>query len=73
MKLDNNLKLVEFCAGTGAFSLAFKSINVEVVYANDFDKNSEKIFNENHKGVKLDCLGDRILFYKILSIPNNIY
>jgi DNA (cytosine-5)-methyltransferase 1 len=49
-----NLKLAEFCAGTGAFSLAFKSINIEVVYANDCDKNSEKIFNENHN-VKLDC------------------
>lgn len=48
------LKLVEFCAGTGAFSLAFKENNVKVVYANDFDKNSEKIFNENND-IKLVC------------------
>jgi DNA (cytosine-5)-methyltransferase 1 len=69
MKLNNNLKLVEFCAGTGAFSLAFKSINVDVVYANDFDKNSEKIFNENNKGLKLDCRDINII--KVEDIPKH--
>jgi len=40
--------LVEFFAGTGAFSLAFDNTNkVKSIYANDFCKNSEKIYNEN--------------------------
>lgn len=40
--------LAEFFAGTGAFSLAFENTkNVKTVFANDFCKNSEKIYNEN--------------------------
>jgi len=41
-------KLAELFTGTGAFSLAFHNTQkVETVFANDFCKNSEKIFNEN--------------------------
>jgi len=48
--MTNKFKLVEFCAGTGAFSYAFEKTNcVETIFANDIDKNSEIIFNENFK------------------------
>lgn len=51
----NKFKLAELFTGTGAFSLAFeKTKKVETVYANDFCKNSEKIFNENFQ-IKLNC------------------
>lgn len=53
--MSNKLKLAEFCAGTGAFSYAFeKKGDVKTVYSNDFDKNSEKIYNENFS-IKMDC------------------
>ncbi len=40
-------RLAEFCCGTGAFSLACKSENVKLVFANDIDKNSSAVFNAN--------------------------
>ena len=41
-------KLVDLCAGTGTFSLAFeKTGRVKVIFANDFDKQSEIIYNAN--------------------------
>jgi DNA (cytosine-5)-methyltransferase 1 len=53
--MDNKLKLVEFCAGTGAFSFAFdKTKKVETIFANDFEPNSERIYNTNFK-TKLLC------------------
>jgi len=53
--MTTKLKLAEFCAGTGAFSFAFEKTNlVETIFANDFEPNSEKIFNENFK-IKLKC------------------
>jgi DNA (cytosine-5)-methyltransferase 1 len=60
------MKLAELFTGTGGFSCGFKqtkfgreseppkSIKIDIVYANDFDKNSEKIFNLNND-IKLDC------------------
>ena len=48
-------KLAELFTGTGAFSLAFDTTHkVETIYANDFCKKSEIIFNENFP-IKLDC------------------
>ncbi len=48
-----NYKLADLCAGTGAFSLAFeKTKKVETVFANDFDKNSKTIYDDNF-GLKL--------------------
>ena len=36
------MKLVEFCAGTGAFSLVFEKTNlVKTIFANDYEPNSE--------------------------------
>jgi DNA (cytosine-5)-methyltransferase 1 len=53
--MNNKLKLAEFCAGTGSFSLASEKTNkIKTIFANDFDKNSEKIFNENFT-IKLLC------------------
>lgn len=49
------LKMVDLCAGTGAFSLGFEQTGcVETVFANDVDKNSEIIYNENFNH-KLNC------------------
>ncbi len=39
--------LAEFCAGTGAFSLGFENHDVKTIFANDFDINSKKIFDDN--------------------------
>lgn len=63
----SKLKLVELFTGTGAFSLAFENTKkVETIFANDFCKNSEKIFNENFL-LKLSC--SNINDIKITDIP----
>ncbi len=42
-------KVADLFAGTGAFSYCFeKHPNMQCVYANDYCKNSEKVFNANH-------------------------
>lgn len=65
--MSNKLKLAEFCAGTGAFSYAFHNTKkVETIYANDFEKNSKKIFDQNFS-IKLDCKDIHDL--KIEDIP----
>lgn len=38
-------RVVDLCAGTGAFSLAFKS--EKVVFSNDYDKKSKIIYDHN--------------------------
>lgn len=51
------LRVAELCAGTGAFSLAFKIVDVhkyDVVFANDFEPTSKQIFDANNT-VKLLC------------------
>ncbi len=66
--MSQKLKLAEFCAGTGAFSYAFhKTDKVNTVYANDFEKNSKKIFDQNFS-IKLDCKDIHDL--KIEEIPS---
>ena len=48
MKNNKVYNLAEFFAGTGAFSLAIENTKkVKTIYANDFCKNSEIIYNEN--------------------------
>lgn len=43
------MNVIDLFAGTGAFSLSFGKYNsVKCVYANDFDKASEKIYKLNH-------------------------
>ena len=47
-KANQNLRMVDLCAGTGSFSLAFESTGlVDIVYANDIDKSSKIIYDEN--------------------------
>jgi site-specific DNA-cytosine methylase len=46
------LKMIDLCAGTGAFSYVLsKTGKVDVVFANDIDESSKKIYdnNFNHK------------------------
>lgn len=66
---NNKLKMIDLCAGTGAFSHAFESTKkVNVVFANDFEESSKKIYDENfdHKLT----LGD-ICNYDVKKIPSH--
>ena len=68
--MESKMKLVEFCAGTGAFSLVFEKTNlVKTIFANDYEPNSEKIFNENFT-IKLKCCDINTLDSKN-DIPNH--
>jgi DNA (cytosine-5)-methyltransferase 1 len=52
--MTNKYKIIDLFAGTGAFSYSFLKINddkYECVFANDFDKNSEKIYKLNHPDI----------------------
>lgn len=52
IRKDDKLKMIDLCAGTGAFTYAFESTNkVDVVFANDIDPSSKLIYdtNFNHK------------------------
>lgn len=45
---ENKLKMVDLYAGTGGFSVAFESTDrVQTVFANDYFKKSQQIFNTN--------------------------
>lgn len=63
------LKMIDLFAGTGAFSLAFKNAgDVECVFANDYDKSSKIIYDENfnHK-LTLKDLND----IEMIDIPEH--
>ena len=47
------MKLIDLCAGTGAFSKSFSEFGVDCVYANDLCKSSKEIYDLNHN-IKLD-------------------
>lgn len=52
MNKKKKLKMIDLCAGTGAFTYAFESTNlVEVIFANDCDQSAKTIYdiNFNHK------------------------
>ena len=52
IQINNKLKMIDLCAGTGAFSYAFQSTGkVNIIYANDIEEASKKIYdnNFNHK------------------------
>ena len=49
----HDVALIDLCAGTGAFSLAFDVPGCRCVFANDMEKASESAFNINHNGVRL--------------------
>lgn len=43
-----NIKMIDLCAGTGAFTYAFEKTKlVDVVYANDFEPTSKTIYDHN--------------------------
>lgn len=49
---NKKLKMIDLCAGTGAFTYAFEQTNlVDVVFANDLEQSSKIIYdyNFNHK------------------------
>jgi DNA (cytosine-5)-methyltransferase 1 len=51
-----SLKMVELCAGTGCFTLAFESTQqVECIYANDMNKHSKKIYETNFPNHPFIC------------------
>tara|TARA_B100001094_G_scaffold272595_1_gene278516 strand:+ start:875 stop:1903 length:1029 start_codon:yes stop_codon:yes gene_type:complete len=48
-KMNNiNFSMIDLFSGTGAFSKAFEKMNIQCCFANDFCKNSQKIFDMNH-------------------------
>jgi DNA (cytosine-5)-methyltransferase 1 len=48
--ISDKLKLAEFFAGTGSFSLGFEATGkFETIYANDINENSKKIYDLNFK------------------------
>lgn len=44
------MKVAEFCTGTGAFTMASEKAGFEVVYANDFVKESRNVYEKNFPG-----------------------
>lgn len=52
--MDDDIQIVDLFAGTGAFSYAFKKVfrkakkEIKCVFANDFCRESEAIYNMNH-------------------------
>ncbi len=54
----SNIKLIDLCAGTGAFSKAFENLNVKTVFSNDICKYSKLLYDTNftHKLTHMDLL-----------------
>lgn len=48
MENKKEIHMIDLFAGTGAFSTAFEDNNIKCCFANDFCKNSQKIFDINH-------------------------
>ena len=48
MEGQKEINMIDLFAGTGAFSRAFEENGVKCSFANDFCKNSQKIFDMNH-------------------------
>jgi len=63
------LRMIDLCAGTGAFSWAFtKYPHVKCVYANDFVSESEAIYNLNHE---TPLVNKDLLKVKMEEIPDH--
>ena len=48
MEDKKEINMIDLFAGTGAFSRAFEENDIKCCFANDFCKNSQKIFDMNH-------------------------
>ncbi len=48
MENQNQFTMIDLFAGTGAFSRVFENKGIKCCFANDFCKNSQKIFDLNH-------------------------
>lgn len=74
MATDGDVKMIDLCAGTGAFSYAFKKVfkksgkSLSCVYANDICATSKSIYDLNHKNEL--TVGD-INKIKTTSIPEH--
>lgn len=65
-------KIIDLFAGTGAFSNSFINIDnakYECVFANDFDKNSEKIYKLNHPSINFSA--EDLNKIKLENIPKH--
>ena len=67
----NQLKYLDLCAGTGAFSLVMKKINAKCILSNDMEKNSQIIYNINFPDNNF-ILDDINIAYTKNMIPNTI-
>lgn len=67
---EQDFKIVDLCAGTGGFSLAFHktSSQFRTIYANDMETFSKKIFQQNFPDVPFVC--QNLLEIDISSIPS---
>ena len=64
----NKLKMIDLFAGTGAFSLAFKNVGVDVIFANDMVDHSKKVYDANfNHTLTLKDLND----IKVEDIPSH--
>ena len=65
---QSKLKMIDLFAGTGAFSLAFKDNNVDIVFANDMVDHSKKAYDTNfNHTLTLKDLND----IKVEDIPSH--
>ena len=65
-------KLIDLFAGTGAFSYAFEETNqVETVFANDFDENSQNIYNLNCNTKKCQFILKDLNDIDVKDIPSH--
>lgn len=70
--MSSKYKIIDLFAGTGAFSHSFLNRNsekYEVVFANDFDINSEKIYKLNHS--EINFKSDNLNTIKLEDIPDH--
>jgi DNA (cytosine-5)-methyltransferase 1 len=70
LSISEEFKIVDLCAGTGGFSLAFHSASprFKTVYANDMEPASKIVYQENFPNVSFVC--QNLLQVDISSIPN---
>lgn len=67
--MPKTLRMIDLCAGTGAFSYAFESTKkVKIVFANDYEESSKQMYDVNFKH-KLE-LGD-VCKINVKNVPTH--